>query len=245
MRLQLQPAYLLHRRAYRDNSELIELLTAEHGRLAAVARGMGRKRAGGSLGALLQPFRPLLVSVSGRGDLLTLTGAEPGGELEPLTGDALLCGFYLNEVLLRVMERFDSHPRIFVAYGRALEDLAHAEDSATQALALRTCEFTLLEDLGYAVDFHRTCDSGEVLRSGEHYRLIAGDGLVHEAGVREADDACFRGDDLLAIAEGQLQRADAGALKRIARQLLSVHLGPQPLQSHEMFRSLRAAGGRP
>lgn len=242
MRLQLQPAYLLHRRPYRDNSELVELLTAEHGRLGAIARGLGRKRSGGALGAVLQPFRPLLASLSGRGDLLTLTGVETGGELEVLTGDAMLCGFYLNEILLRTLERFDSHPQIFVAYGRALEDLGRAATARQQALALRSCEFALLEDLGYAIDFRFTHDSGDAVCAGERYRVVAGDGLVRDVSVDSGDgERSFRGEDLLAIAEGQLERADTAALKRISRLLLSSHLGSEPLRSQEVFRSLRAA----
>ncbi|MFT4768876.1 MAG: DNA repair protein RecO (recombination protein O), partial [Glaciecola sp.] len=103
MRVQLQPCYLLHRRPFRDNSELLDVFSVEHGRLGLIARGLSRRRRGGPLGAILQPFRPLLLSFSGKGELLTLTGAESGGELPPLHGEALLSAFYLNELLLRLL----------------------------------------------------------------------------------------------------------------------------------------------
>lgn len=244
MRIQLQPAYLLHRRAYRDNSELIDVLTAEHGRLGAVARGLGRKRSGGPLAAVLQPFRPLLASFSGRGDLLTLTAVESGGDLPPLTGEALLCGFYLNEVLVRVLERFDSHPRIFVAYGRALEDLGQAKTGAEQALALRRCEFELLEELGYAVDFRHTWKTGEAICPDRRYRIVVGDGLVAEADAEPSDDAVFRGEDLLAVADRRFEDANGVALKKMSRLLLATHLGSQPLRSQAVFRGLRSPGDR-
>ena len=244
MRLQLQPAYLLHRRAYRDSSELLELLTAEHGRLGAVARGVTRKRSGGALGALLQPFRPLLVSLSGRGELLTVTAVEAGGDLGVLRGDGLLCGFYLNEVLLRVMQRFESHAQVFVAYGRALEELARAESADDLALALRGCELALIEELGYAIDFRETCDTASEVREGARYRLISGDGLVLDGSESSSTTESFRGEDLLAVADGRLAEANAMELKRLMRLLLASHLGPQPLRSQEMFRALRVGSRR-
>ncbi len=120
MRVNLQPAYLLHRRPFRDSSQLVELFTAEHGRLSLVARGVHRKARGGSTGAMLQPFVPLLVSFSGRGELKTLTHTEVAGRPQRLSGATLFSGFYLNELLVRLLHRYDPHPPLFASYGDTL-----------------------------------------------------------------------------------------------------------------------------
>jgi len=244
MRLHLQPAYLLHRRAYRDSSDLLELLTAEHGRIGAIGRGLGRRRRGGAHGALLQPFRPLLISLTGRGDLLTMTGVEAGGDLAALTGDAMLCGFYANELLLRALQRFEAHPGVFVAYGRALERLGEALTARDQALALRELEFSLLSELGYAIDCSTTSDTGAAVEPTGWYRLLPGEGVVGAEEPGRRSDNLLPGQDLLAIAAGRLGAANPTNLKRIARALLSAHLGPEPLRSQEVFRSLRQAATR-
>lgn len=233
MRLQTQPAFLLHRRPFRDSSELLDLLTLDHGRLGAVARGLARRRSGGSLASLLQPFRPLLISVSGRGDLLSLAGVEPGGTLAELRGDALFSGFYLNELVLRSLQRFEPQPSVFLAYGKAIEALAAARLPRDAGLALRRFEFALIDDLGYAIDFSRTV-SGAAVEAGALYCLLPGEGVIAaDAGRREPPPV--RGADLLAIAEGRLEAVRPAVLRGVARQLLADHVGPQPLRSPQVF----------
>jgi DNA repair protein RecO (recombination protein O) len=245
MRIQLQPAYLLHRRPYRDNSELLDVLTAEHGRLGAVARGLARRRSGGALGAVLQPFRPLLLSLSGRGELLTLTAVEVGGELGSLGGDGLFSGFYLNELLLRLLQRFEACPGVFVAYGEALAALAAAADGAALALALRRFEFSLLGELGYAVDLERTADTGAPVTADGLYRVIADTGVIAiPPGIGEGDGDAIAGADLLAISTGRLEAVKGRVAKRLARSLLRAHLGPEPLRSQRVFQP-RAARAQP
>lgn len=236
MRLHLQPSYLLHRRPYRDNSELLDVLTVEHGRIGAVARGLGRRRAGGPLGSVLQPFRPLLVSLAGRGELLSLSAAEPGGRMSPLAGDALLAGFYVNEVLLRVLHRHDPQPRVFLAYGQLLEQLASPVGGATLALALRRFEFELIAELGYGVDLTHTVDTGRPVTAQGRYRLSPGEGLVAADGVAEGSGDTLAGSDLLAIASGRFEEASARVARILARRLLAEHLGPEPLRSQRVFR---------
>lgn len=239
MRLQTQPAFLLHRRPFRDSSELLDLLTLDHGRLGAVARGLARRRSGGSLASLLQPFRPLLISVTGRGDLLSLAGVEPGGTIAELRGDALFSGFYLNELVLRSLQRFAPQPSVFLAYGKAVEALGAARLRRDAALALRRFEFALIDDLGYAIDFRRTV-SGAAVEVDAVYDLLPGEGLVAaEAAVSELQPV--RGEDLLAIADGRLEAVRPAVLRAVARQLLADHVGPQPLRSSQVF----AAGSSP
>ena len=112
-----QPAFVLHTYAYRETSLVVEALTAEFGRVAMVARGAKRPRS--ELRGLLQGFQPLLMSWSGQNELKTLLKAEWRGGLPRVGGSALLCGFYLNELLLKLLAREDPHPRLFATYEAA------------------------------------------------------------------------------------------------------------------------------
>jgi DNA repair protein RecO (recombination protein O) len=247
MRIQLKPAYLLHRRPFRDSSELLDIFSLEYGRLGLVARGLSRRRRGGSLAALLQPFRPLLISFSGKGELLTLTGAEVGGALAPLHGEALLSAFYLNELVLRLLQRFEAQPAVFAAYAAALGELSEAVATVNLRRelepALRRFEFALLEELGYAVDLTRVAQTGEPLRKEAQYNLVPELGLREVAGGREGAQGSYRGEDLIAIASGHfaVEGSSALAAKRLVRALLHPHLGAAPLRSRGIFEQTRTA----
>ncbi|EED32724.1 DNA repair protein RecO [gamma proteobacterium NOR5-3] len=243
MRVQLQPCYLLHRRPFRDNSELLDVFSVEYGRLGLIARGLSRRRRGGPLGALLQPFRPLLLSFSGKGELLTLTGAESGGELAPLHGEALLSAFYLSELLLRLLQRFEVQPALFTAYGAAIADLSDVASTGNARLslepALRRFEFRLLEELGYAVDLSTDASCGAVIRADAHYALVPDFGFREVAAAASPSNASFAGTDIMAIAEGHFDGVSGLAAKRMVRTLLHPHLGSTPLRSRSMFETTR------
>jgi DNA repair protein RecO (recombination protein O) len=124
MRINLQPAYVIHSRPYRDTSALLEVFTAEYGRISLVARGTRRQTRRGSKAALLQPFSPLLLSFSGRMELKTLSAIEPVKGMSALRGERLFSGLYMNELLVRLLHRNDAHPELFAAYDYALKALA-------------------------------------------------------------------------------------------------------------------------
>lgn len=231
MRVSLEPAYLLHRRPFRDSSQLLELFTVNHGRVALMGRGLTRKRHGGALGAILQPFRPLLVSFSGRGDMQTLTAVESGGELAALQGDALLSGFYLNELLLRLLHRHDAQQLVFAAYGGALGELAGLPADASLEPALRRFEFAALDALGYGIDLRAEIDSHDPLVDEDHYQLVPERGLKR---CHSPDKSTYPGADLVAIGRGDYEAAPVTA-KRLVRNLLEPHLGDRPLNTRNMF----------
>ena len=240
MRINLQPAYILHSRPYRDSSLLLEVFTAEHGRISLVGRGSRRRARGGSTGALLQPFTPLLVSFSGRSELRTLTAVEAVGMVIFLRGDSLYSGLYLNELLMRLLHRHDPHQTLFALYGQALQDLA---SSNPPDATLRQFEFRLLDDLGYGFELAAEGGSGEPVRADGWYHFNPDVGLV--AGEQGSDPAqpTFHGADLLEMAVGKFDGGVRLTAKRLMRQALAQHLGAAPLKSRDLFRGRGMATG--
>src|SRR5437870_6864720 len=141
-----QPAFVLHTYPYRETSVIVETVTVAYGRVALVARGARRARS--ELRAAIQAFQPLSLSWSGGGELKTLLKAEWRGGLPLVGGSALLCGFYLNELLLKLLPREDPHPNLFREYVATLSKLA---SGAEQSPVFRRYELRLLADLGYAL----------------------------------------------------------------------------------------------
>lgn len=237
MRARLQPAYLLHRRPYRESSQLLELLTVEHGRVGALARGLRRRSRGGAAGALLQPFAPLLVSLRGRGELKSLSAVETAGGLLPLRGDALLSAFYVNELLMRLLQREEAQPAIFRAYALALGALADGDEIEP---VLRRFECLLLRELGYGFAFDRDAVSGERVRPEGRYRFEPGLGL-RPAPLGDASGS-VSGEHLLRIAADDFGDGAGRVAKRLLRRALAELLGGRPLSSRQLFLRRRAPG---
>ena len=159
-----QGAFVLHAYPYRETSLIVEALTAEHGRVALVARGARRPRS--ELRGILQAFQPLTLSWAGGGELRTLLRAEWRGGLPLVAGSALLCGFYLNELLLKLLPREDPHPQLFRDYEAALTRLAAGHP---QAPILREFEVRLLSELGYALPLTHEADTGRPVDPSARY----------------------------------------------------------------------------
>jgi DNA repair protein RecO (recombination protein O) len=222
-----QPAYVLHSRAYRESSALVDFLTPQ-GRLRAVMRG-----ARGKAGSLARPFVPLEVEFRGRGELKNVSRLEAAGIPNLLRGEALFSGLYLNELLIRLLPEQDPHPATFEHY--AMTVLALAQGRALEPL-LRSFEWRLLDELGYgfALDVDRC---GQPIVASGLYRLQADAGL--EA-VGQLQPGIFHGRELLAMAEADWSVPGAlAAAKRLMRQALAPHLGGRPLVSRELFMTLK------
>jgi len=157
----LQPAYVLHQRAYRDTSAIVELFTPEHGRIGVVARGIKRPKS--PWRGLLQPFQPLLVSWRGRGELKTLADVEAQGMALQLSSQPLVSGFYLNELLMRLVARFDAQLTLFGCYDASLRALAVVQDDVALERVLRYFERDLLAALGYALVLDCEVETGRPL----------------------------------------------------------------------------------
>src|SRR5512143_3356112 len=159
-----QAAFVLHAYPYRETSLIVEAFTRDWGRVAMVARGAKRPRS--ELRGLLQGFQPLALSWFGAHELKTLAKAEWRGGLPLVGGAALWCGFYLNELVLKLLPREDPHPQLFADYEHALADLA---TGAEQATVLRRFEVALLAGLGYALPLLREADTGAPIDPATRY----------------------------------------------------------------------------
>jgi DNA repair protein RecO (recombination protein O) len=240
MRVPLQPGFLLHARPYRDSSQLLEMFTAEFGVVGLVGRRVHGRARGGSLRALLQPFRPLLLTYAGRGDLMTLLSVEAAAPGAVLQGERLFSGLYLNELLYRLLHRHDPHPTLFAHYGEALAALARG---AAVDTVLRGFELRLLEELGYGFDPAQDAHTQRRVRENAWYRYSEGFGLVECPADVEAPGGRFQGADLVAIAAGDFSGAAAHTAKRLLRQVIAEHLAGKPLHTRELFRQYRRGGG--
>lgn len=154
-----QPGFILHSYPYKETSLIVDVFSRDHGRVALVAKGA--KRPHSALRGALQTFQPLSLSWSGRSEVRTLTGAEWVGGLLPLEKSALLCGFYLNELLVKLLAREDAHPALFDHYVATLNKLAHGENAP---IVLRQFERILLKQTGVAGNWsHCTASGRQVL----------------------------------------------------------------------------------
>jgi DNA repair protein RecO (recombination protein O) len=232
MRVEQQAAYILHHRPFRDTSQILDVLSREHGKLALVARGS--RGAKSRLRGLLRPFMPLSISWVQRSDLGTLTGAELHGSPLRLTGDALLSGYYVNELLLHFLHRHDPQPEIFDTYVRAITALAATDQIAP---CLRQFEIELLQHLGYALNLEHEADSQAALRSDANYEYHFERGAVQVA--RSDGRLVFSGAILAAIAEQQFSNADVlRAANRLLREVIGFHLGGKELKSRKVLVDL-------
>lgn len=229
MTVALQPAFVLHRRPYRETSLILELFTQDHGRVAVVARGIRKARS--RTAALLQPFMPLLLSWSGKGELQSLSQVEAQGYLGALSGKNLRCGFYLNELLMRLLPKHDPHPQLFAAYHKTLQDLQGAYEKA-----LRLFEKKLLMEIGYGLPLREE----QRFQDEAAYRFNADQGFL-PCSAAEAKSAIlgrsgvFSGKALNALLTENFEDSLClQEVKKIMRFILATLLG-RPLESRGLF----------
>ncbi len=242
-RINQQPAYVLHRRPYRNSSLLVELLTRDHGRVGVIARGARQLKS--RYHGLLAQFQPLLVAWSGRGELGSIGQVERDGTAFHLHGNSLVCGFYVNELLMRLMHRDDPSPAIFYAYKQVLGTLA--DGKVGNEIALRLFERDLLEALGYGLALAFDAETGEAIRPESVYNYfldkgptLANGGTTSRGGV---ETIRLRGSSLTALARGELDDIDTlKEVKRLTRMTLGRLLGNKPLNSRSLFRERITAG---
>lgn len=230
-RVLLQSTYVLHARPFRDTSLLVDFFTRTHGKITAVARGARTQRS--KFRGLLQAFVPLVISWSGRSELVTLHDAEPSGPAFDFSGKALISGIYLNELLQRLMAKHDPHVELFEYYQQCLTNMQ--KDDCVLASVLREFEKQLLVELGYGFDWRSTADTNETICAGQWYVFQPDQGFL-SAKTAAANCLAFQGEHIIAIANNDW--CDSG-VTRAAKQLMRAALNPllqgKPIRSRELF----------
>lgn len=229
-RVSLEPSYVLHGRPYRESSLLLEIYSRDHGRLGLVARGARGSRSRWK--NALQPFRPLLLSWSLRGELGSLTGADQVASPPALAGNPLFCGLYANELLMRFLQRGDPHPGLFEQYGALLAALAGGE--APQPI-LRVFECRLLTAAGFGLQLEREADTGRTVQPDGWYLYLPERGPLRREPTGENSDELVSGAALLALKSGCPGDAHLRELKALMRKLIRHHLGDRDIKSQQLF----------
>ena len=247
-RISDEPAYVLHRYDWSESSLILDLFTREQGRIAVAAKGA--KRPYSQLRSVLLPFQRITVSLGkavvheeGASDVQTLRGAEWAGGAAMLTGAALFSGFYLNELLMKLMARHDPHAALFDVYAATLPSLTDADDSQAQA-ALRAFELKLLQEIGLLPDLSLLTSTQQPVRPATAYALLP------DAGVTTGQGGELPGEALIglqaALEHGSLPalqqacRACLPGLKLPLRGLIQHHLGSTPLRTRQVMTGLQS-----
>mgnify|MGYP001024454432 FL=1 len=232
-RVLLQPAYLLHRAPFQNTSLLVDFFTYNYGRVKAVAKGARRERS--KYRSLLQPFHPLLISFSGRGEVKTINGVETGLSAIVLERERLFSGLYVNELLIRLLYNYQEHTALYKNYQ---ETLINLQGSKEIEAVLRRFELNLLAELGYAVNLEEDFRSHLTIDPKSNYRFTPDMGFeLSETNPKlEESPHYFSGQHLIALREFDLRdEAVAKSAKRLLRQALAVHLGEKPINSRVLF----------
>lgn len=230
-----QPGYVLHTYPYKETSLIVEAFTRAHGRVALLARGARRPRS--AMRGMLLSFQPLQLAWSGAGELATLIRADWGGALQPVAGQmrgrALMCGFYVNELMLRLLPREDPHEALFDHYAASIAALASGEGLAA---VLRAFEKRLLAELGYAPVLDREALTGAPIDPGGRYRYEPDRGPVRELNGAEAT---VSGRTLLDVAADDYTRPETRDEARVLmRALIGQRLHGQVLHTRSVLREL-------
>ncbi len=227
----LAPAYILHRRKYRDSSLILEMFTPAEGKIAAIAKGVmsGKRSKSGSL----QPFYPLWVGWSGRGEIKTLTKVEPRSIPIALKARSLYCGFYINELLMYLIQRNDPQLQLFELYETALHELG---SSCNREAVLRKFELKMLTELGYQLELQQDITSGKPLDPEIHYEYRL------EVGPVPCDSrlkTSIQGATLIKLANNQtMEGQEITEARNLMRRVINFHLDGRPLKSRELFQRI-------
>ncbi len=239
----LEPAYVIHRRPYGDTSLIVELLTPAQGRVSVLARGVKRGKSQKAL--LLQPFKSLHVSWTGRGELPVLTAAEEAGNSLYLQGEALACGYYVNELIYHMVSKHSPAHDLFAHYGPTLQACTEPEE---RDRGLRYFEITLLEQLGLSPMLDRDTNGGAPIDANGLYYYKIPEGPVHEADAEVSIDGTrvgieISGATLLSIADMDFSAPQTlTESKKLTRALIHYHLDGKQLMSRALFKSMGTSG---
>lgn len=224
-KIELTPAFLIHRRAYRDNSLLLDFLTLEHGKIRLIGRGVRQAKAN------IQMFQHLRISYAGKGELKTLTHWEVDDAPRQIKGEALILCLYVNELITRLIHEHDPHPQIFDLYQQLVTQMNNL-DQQHQYWSLRVFENSLLSELGYGLDCSVDV-SGDLIQTDKNYSYQP------QLGFSQQGDGKISGKLLNLLSSECLDNTpdeqQLKACRNLNRQRLNALLGDKPLKSRELF----------
>lgn len=224
-------AYVLHVRRFRENSLIVDALTQDSGRISLVARSSSRAQS--RLGESLQPFRAIQLCFSGRGELFNLQRVDPRGLLSVLSGDRLLSGLYVNELVVRLVQRGEGEGELFALYAQTITELTGSQPLEP---LLRRFEVNLLEACGYGLPLAFTADTQTPIASEHRYAFRQDEGFfLCGAGVATPT---IGGATLLAL-DGRIEfePASLSEAKHFMRSVLRHYLGDRPLHARSLFQA--------
>lgn len=226
-------ALVVHTRAYRETSAMVQFFTQEQGRFVGVVKGLRR----GRNPVQMQPFSFGSLSCYGRGSMVTVTQFDSNGHFD-LVGDALVAGFYVLELISRSLAEWQSEPRVFAATHRVLAELAHGSQiPQDMAPSLRKFEAKLLDELGYGIDCSKISESGAPIEPDGQYESIRETGFV----LVEASDRSIPGWVLLAISQQDFSDPQVlRVAKQLNQQALEPLIGPQPIVSRSLLSGMQS-----
>ena len=237
MRAETQIAYILHKRPFRDTSQIIEAFTREHGRISLMSRGS--RGAKSKSAGLLQIFRPLLISWQGRGEMPFLNSVEMADVKAPgLFGKSQMSAMYVNELLVYLLHKNDVQKEIFDKYHECLYAL---KERASIEVVLRLFEKELLQLLGFGLNLTIDADSGDSVIEECHYAYHFEHGPVLCDRSRQLKQPIVTGSSLMAFERNDLKSMQhRSEIKQLMRYVLAGHLGHKKLKSRELFRKPQA-----
>lgn len=232
MNVELTPCFILHSRSYLESSLILDIFSREYGRLHLIAKGAKREKS--PFSGLLQPYQRLLMAWRGKSELMTLTDVEADIEAYELSDARTIAGFYVNELLVRLLHQHEPHPELFDFYNGAIFALSVAKP--VDAI-LRIFEKGLLESLGYGPVLDHDVDDGLAIETGKKYYYLIDSGPVKQTPLTGTYIE-ITGDSLLALAKGSLQsKTELEESKRLMRFILKTHLGSKPLASRALYKA--------
>lgn len=235
-RIDNQASFILHTYPWSETSLIVETFTRDYGRIPLMAKGARRPTS--TLRGVLMAFQPLLVSWTGKSEVKTLTQAQWQGGQALLGGLALLCGYYLNELMMRLLPREDAHPELFDLYQQSLAQLSLG---MAHEPILRAFELGLLRELGYGVMLDIVAQTGELVRADERYVFLIEHGICEADGYEGGDAPIYRGQTLLAMSAGDFSQDETlQQAKVLMRRLLHHYLGGAGLESRRILIELQA-----
>lgn len=236
--------YILHTRPFKETSALLECFCYQQGLVTVVARGVKRPRS--AWYALAKPFLLLHLDWVGKGELKTLTQLEAQESITPLlSGNKIKLGLYLNELLIRLLQRLDPHPQLFLLYDQILRKIALSADEMAQQLCLRQFEVQLLAQLGYGLDLTRDGKSGRPIMPELLYSYDPSCGIFEIAAVlTQSSYPSVSGASIMALHEGKYQNTmQIRESKKLMRSILAHYLGNKPLHSRNLYAYVGPTSG--